>query len=272
MVMKGQIRNITHKYAIDSTLLGDDALLAWSNLGYWQGEQSYPLACQTLAERLAQAIKLQATDHLLDLGCGRGASLLYWLEHYQIQYLSAVDVQPDCIERIQNNLPQVDSVCRPFLKLTEHFAEQSFDAILCIDAAYHSDLQNLLQAMSSLLRPHGRVAFHTLAWSEKGAKINKLQRFKYQTILRAADVSLNNLHPLPQLASIIESYAFHKVEIRDISQPVLDGFATYHASLQRQSNVLLNLDQLKIDMTAKLCRKLYRDGFVHYVEIVAVKK
>ena len=27
-----------HKYAIDAKRLGDDSLLAWSNLGYWQNQ------------------------------------------------------------------------------------------------------------------------------------------------------------------------------------------------------------------------------------------
>jgi len=39
-----------HKYAIDAKQLGDHAVLAWSNLGYWKNSQSsYPEACQTLA-------------------------------------------------------------------------------------------------------------------------------------------------------------------------------------------------------------------------------
>ena len=46
---------IGHKYAIDAQWLGDDSLLAWSNLGYWQAQQhNYPLACQSLADQIAQ--------------------------------------------------------------------------------------------------------------------------------------------------------------------------------------------------------------------------
>ena len=51
---------IGHKYAIDAKRLGDDSLLAWSNLGYWQGQQhNYPLACQNLADQIAASVQLK---------------------------------------------------------------------------------------------------------------------------------------------------------------------------------------------------------------------
>ena len=82
---------IGHKYAIDAKRLGDKSEMAWSNLGYWQEQsQNYPLACQMLADQLAQAVQLKKTDRLLDLGCGQGASLLHWLSHYQLEQLAAV--------------------------------------------------------------------------------------------------------------------------------------------------------------------------------------
>ena len=96
---------IGHKYAIDAKRLGDDTLLAWSNLGYWQGQQhNYPLACQSLADQIAASVQLKSTDRVLDLGCGQGASLVFWMEHFQIQNLSAVELQTECVEKIQKNL------------------------------------------------------------------------------------------------------------------------------------------------------------------------
>lgn len=107
---------IGHKYAIDAKRLGDDAWLAWSNLGFWQGQQyNYPQACQSLADQIAQSIQLKSTDCVLDLGCGQGASLLHWTQHYHIQQLSAVELQPECVKRIQKQLPQVQIHCGSFL-------------------------------------------------------------------------------------------------------------------------------------------------------------
>lgn len=49
-----------HKYAIDAKRLGDDSLLAWSNLGYWQDQHhDYPQACQSLADQIATSVQLK---------------------------------------------------------------------------------------------------------------------------------------------------------------------------------------------------------------------
>jgi hypothetical protein len=55
-----------HKYAIDAKRLGDDSLLAWSNLGYWQHQHhDYPQACQSLADQIAVSVQLKKDDKVL---------------------------------------------------------------------------------------------------------------------------------------------------------------------------------------------------------------
>ena len=91
-----------HKYAINAKLLGDSSELAWSNLGYWsETNQTYPDACRALADHLAHSVQLTTSDHVLDLGCGQGASLLHWQQQYQIQHIEAVELQPKYIQKIQ---------------------------------------------------------------------------------------------------------------------------------------------------------------------------
>ena len=148
-----------HKYAIDAKRLGDDSLLAWSNLGYWKNQyDDYPQACQSLADQIAASIQLKQSDHVLDLGCGQGASLLHWLRYYQIQQLSAVELQPEYAKRIQKQLAQVQIHCGSFLNLNALQLLNLFDVVLCIDAAYHSDLNSFLRSASSVLNSKGRIA------------------------------------------------------------------------------------------------------------------
>lgn len=100
-----------HKYAIDAAVLGDHAQLPWSNLGYWQaGQQDYAAACRMLADHLAQTVNLNSKDKLLDLGCGQGASLLHWQQHYQVQYLAGVELQAACVANIQQYLPELNAI------------------------------------------------------------------------------------------------------------------------------------------------------------------
>ena len=258
----------SHKYAINSRILGDDAELAWSNLGYWEdATSSYPQACQNLAFHLAQSIQLASQDRLLDIGCGQGASLIFWLENFQIQNLSAVELQQNCVEKIQKNLNSNLKIHQDsFLNLKNIYPQNSIDAVLCVDAAYHSDLNSLLLSVFDILNSKGRFAFHYLMLSEAFLNLNSIQQLKYQSLLKAADVNLNHLNSKSDLQTQIENIGFDVLNIEDLSEAVFHGFARY-VQQQKTRATGLTLDHLKIQMTAKLCEKLYRDGLIRYVQI-----
>ena len=259
---------IGHKYAIDAKSLGDDSLLAWSNLGYWTQQHDYPLACQSLADQLAASIQLKKSDRVLDLGCGQGASLLYWLHHYHVQQLSAVELQPRCIELIQKNLPQVASYCGSFLNL-EQLPLNSFDVVMCIDAAYHSDLNLFLNAVTPVLNSKGRLAFHYLMWSDAWSQCSTWQQRQYHYLLKGADVDWQHIMLRKEMSQTLIQHGFERIEIQDFSEPVLKGFSDY---IQHQCpEHRFGIAQFKIAMTAKLCRKLYRDGLLRYIQVSAVK-
>ena len=265
-----------HKYAIDVQQLGDSAALAWSNLGYWQGGEDYPQACRQLADHLAQAVGLNAADRILDLGCGQGASLLHWQQHYQIQSIEAVELQKHCVEGIGQYtqvLPALKVLhSQSFLDLTPDQFLQPFDVILCIDAAYHHRLGAFLNVATALLKPGGRLGFHTLILAEDWPQASHWQKYTSQLLLAAADVKLAHLYSKAGLKARLQQSALDQVHIEDISATVFSGFADYVADLYssgRAGNT--SLESYKIRMTAKLCARLYTDGLIRYVQVSAVK-
>ncbi len=262
-----------HKYAINAKQLGDDAELAWSNLGYWEdATSSYPAACRQLADQLAQAVSLNASDRLLDLGCGQGASLLYWQQHYQVQHIEAVELQASCVIQIQKHFPQITAIYpQSFLNLKQIPFKQRFDVVLCIDAAYHSNLNSFLDSAGSVLNSKGRLGFHYLMLSGQWLKLTALQQQKYKWLLKAADVNLEHLMTASELEQTLQHHDFSDIEIRDISKAVLYGFANYFQHLRQSPKQSRSVDAFKIRMTAKLCQQLYQDGLLNYVQI-SVKK
>lgn len=258
-----------HKYAINAKLLGDDAEYAWTNLGYWEEDtHSYPIACQQLADHLAQAVQLHAKDHVLDLGCGRGASLLHWQEQYKIQNLSAVDLQAECITHIQQKL-KIQAYCGSFLNLKAFALSKAFDVVLCIDAAYHSDLNLFLDSIHSVLNSKGHIGFHYLMLSEKWQNLSKFEQEKYRLMLKSADVHLDHLHSQMEIERIMQQFQFGNIHIEDLSKPVFLGFSNHIFQKKRSNQHASLLDTFKINMTAKLCNKLYADGLVRYIQITA---
>ncbi|WP_459660747.1 SAM-dependent methyltransferase [Acinetobacter calcoaceticus] len=263
---------IPHKYAIDASSLGDVGELAWTNLGFWKNTQNYREACCQLADHLARAVNLNSKDHLLDLGCGQGASLMHWLQHYQPKSLSAVELQSKCVNKIQKLIPEINQIfCGSFLNLKQFEFKQRFDVVLCIDAAYHSNLNSFLDSVTPVLNSKGRLGFHYLMKADSCQNMTVLQEQKYRYLLKAADVVWDNVPNEKMLRNALEQQGFVDIQIEDLSEPVLLGFSQYIQNQQDQ-NQSRGLANFKIQMTAKLCQQLYQAGYVRYIQITAIKK
>lgn len=263
----------THKYAINADYLGDQAQLAWSNLGYWDAQtQRYDVACRQLADRLADAIQLTRQDALIDLGCGQGASLAHWQQDYALQQLVGVELQGRCVEHIQQTLLSCPTLyTQSFLKLAQIPFKQPFDAVLCIDAAYHSALDLFLTSVTSVMKDRARLGFHYLVLAQPLQQLSRVQQQRYRYLLKAADINIDHLMTQTQLIEQLQQHQLSPIKIEDLSEAVLAGFANYVA--QRDAPPLsqrFNFDYLKIKMTAQLCRHLYQDGLIRYVQISAV--
>ena len=267
-----QAQLLQYKYAINTAMLGDNNRLAWSNLGLWQAGDRYPHdsyrhACHALAQHLADSIHLNSNDILLDLACGQGASLALWHNDYKIQYISAVELQAQHVARLNSDAAFLNSIrCDSFLNLNANSFQQKFSAVLCIDAAYHVDLNSFLHSVTQVMQPKARLAFHSLMLSDKFLNLTAWQQKKYAYLLKAADVDLNHLMTQDGIHSTIMQHNFQQLKIEDLSAQVLAGFADY---IEQADLALIGLDGFKIKMTAKLCRKLYQDGLVRYVAVAA---
>ena len=146
--------------------------------------------------------------------------------------------------------------------------------VFCIDAAYHSVLNSFLCAVSPVLNSKGRLAFHYLILSSKFLNLNAVEKLQLGLLLKAADVNLNVLPNQTELQQQLAQAGFEQIQIQDISAAVFGGFAQY---IQQQSTAQADesyttFDLMKIQMTAKLCQKLCRQGVVQYVQVSAQKK
>lgn len=258
-----------HKYAIHAALLGDSSECAWSNLGLWQGEESYPQACQNLADYLGQSLHLNSNDHLLDLGVGYGASLLFWQNKYQIKKnIQAVELQNDCVLKLKKqNLKNIQIFHESYLNLKKIPFQNKFDVVVCIDSAYHHALNSFIDALVPVLNSKARIGFHTLVLSERWHTLSSIDKQQYAWLLKLADVNLKNLKTSKELEISLKHAEFKNIRIENLSKSVFFGFSEYvEHRLSKNKN---NIDYLKIQMTAKLCKKLFKDGFIDYVQVTA---
>lgn len=263
-----QKKLLQHKYAINTKLLGDSSELAWSNLGFWQNQASYIVACEKLADHLAQSIHLNSKDRVLDLGSGYGASLLHWQKKYHVYDIESVELQEQCVNHITKYFKQTIPVyCDSYLNLKKIPFQKKFDAMVCIDSAYHSPLNLFLEAINAVLNSNARIGFHYLMLSEQWTKKTQFQKYEYALLLKAVDIQIKNLNSRAEIVDHLHDFKFKNIKITDLSKPVFWGFSKYiEEHFDSSEN---NLDILKIKMTAKLCRKLFEDGLIQYVLVTA---
>ncbi len=266
------------QFAIDSHLLGDPNVLAWSNLGIWPTpcplNYSYVTACQQLAHKIGCAVHLQPDDKLLDLGCGQGASLQYWPAEFGIKHMSAFEIQADCIARIkQAALPQLDAIYQASfsqLPLPSAQLQHAYDAVVCVDAAYHAPLADFLAVNQAALRAGGRIAFCTLIRPTHSFGSDHWAKTLMPYLLKLVAIPKQRLDSEIQVRALLTHFDFTDIHIEHVDTEVLNGFAQY---IQRQQLPLRSKHSaawLKIRLTAQLCGFLYRHQLAHY-SIVSAK-
>ena len=272
------------QFAIASHLLGQPAgSLNWSNLGYWHNTHDYTTACQQLAKQVGLAAQLQADDRVLELACGQGASLAFWPQCFHIRQLYALELQAALVQRIQQQPSaalqliaqgRFDHLPLP-QPIENQLTRQKFDAVLCVDAAYHaSSFADFASVVRHCLQPHGRVAFSTLTLDKEWLSASTWQRHIHQQLLKAADVPLASVLTAEQIQQQLAALGFINIRITHMDNAVLAGFAYFvqQRAMQLALKEKLQPEWLKIAITGRLCRYLERQRLMHYSIISAQLK
>lgn len=195
---------------------------AWGNLGLWPGAADYSAACRALAQRVGEAAQLQPSDKVLSVACGAGEELRLWRDHFGVSDL--LGIEPDATlaaaARAHGRVLQQDALAP---------LKGRFDAVLCVDAAYHfTPRQAWLQAMAQRLRPGGCIAFTDLM----------LDRRPSALLRRAAGwcgLDADDLMPAAQRRRELAVAGFTGLRSETLTDEVLGGFARF---VGRQSRFL----------------------------------
>lgn len=126
-------------------------------------------SASALPERLAHAFKmarLEPSDEVLDLGCGRGEIAI---EAARLGCRAiGLDYSPDAVRIARQAAAQTAWASRPTFFLAnadgEWPIEGKFDVVFALDVFEHlhaSELRRLLALVRSRLKPGGRLVFHT---------------------------------------------------------------------------------------------------------------
>ena len=209
----------------------------WGNLGLWaDGSDTaapatdYAGACRALAVAVGEAASLQPGARVLSLACGAGDELLLWTDPFGATSVLGVEIDPTAARLAQAltaGHPGIQVLCGSALALHAHPAAAGpFDAIVCVDAAYHlAPRAAWLASAWQRLRPGGRLAYGDLTLQDSASPL-------LRTAARLCGVPAADLLPLAGQVQRLQAAGFTDVQARVLDGPVLGGFARF---VQRQA-------------------------------------
>ena len=253
-------------------LAGPDGDGRWNNLGYWKSAQNYTEACRALAELHGVAAGLTASHRLLELACGYGAALGVWCGHFNVSQIAVLEYRPDCVRYIRSlRQPTVDSVLmgRFDKPLDVLFPGPSFDAVICVDAAYHaSSLAAFIAAAESVLAEQGVLVFSTLVLADA-----RPAGWLNDVLSSAAGIPPASLVTESSLRQTVAAQGLLVTVVEDISDAVFAGLADWVAGRSHHLNwrQKYSAGWFKIAATAHCCRRLAVSNTLRYV-LVTVRR
>lgn len=192
----------------------------WGNLGLWPASD-YAGAGRALAWRVGQAAALGPGQRVLSLACGAGDELALWVASFGVAQACGSETDP-----VARAL--AEQLTGPRCSVTATPPAGRFDAMLCVDAAYHfSPRTDWLSDSFARLQPRGRLAFTDLvlegrrSWWLRGAA-------------RLCGVPAADLCDTATRAAQLRAAGFTDVQHQRLDEEVLAGFVAFVGRQRRQ--------------------------------------
>ncbi len=178
------------------------------NYGYWKEDtQNQGEASALLVEKLLEWLP-EKTGNILDVACGIGGSTKLLQNYYKPEDIVAMNYSPSQLEAAQLLAPGSSFVCMDAAILA--FPDESFDNIICVEAAFHFNTrQQFFDEAFRLLKPGGRLVHSDI-----------LTR-------RHLAVPDNSMRVPSDLAERLRRSGFENVEVIDATRECWGGFCNH---------------------------------------------
>jgi len=206
----------------------------WGNLGLWPAAD-YADAAEALARRVGEAARLAPGQRVLSLASGVGEELALWRSAFGVAEALGSE------------------------RGTGAWPQGPFDALLCVDAAYHfSPRAGWLAAAHARLRPGGWFAFTDLVTDPLLARPAGAA---LRLAARLCGVAAEELCAPARRQEQLRQLGFDTIGHQDLGAAVLDGFVAFEcAQRQRLGRAAWQPGWWRVGTTARLIPPCRRAG------------
>lgn len=175
----------------------------WGNLGLWPAAD-YAAACTALAQRVGKAARLGPGQRVLSLASGAGDELALWRGPFGAA--QAIGTERD----------------------TGPAPPGPFDAVVCVDAAYHfAPRRDFIASAFDRLRAGGHLAFTDLTLAGRAGLL-------IRGAARACGLAAAELVTVETRSRQLRAAGFVDVVAEPLDAAVLDGFVAFVAAQRRR--------------------------------------
>jgi ubiquinone/menaquinone biosynthesis C-methylase UbiE len=142
------------------------------NLGYWaDAPASYDAACRAMAALVGDTARMNASDTVLDAGCGYGDASFYWMDHHRPARITALNISASQVAVAEKRVPEEHRdrmVVRQGSATDLPFEDGSFSLVIALESSQHfRTREDFLREAFRVLVPGGRlVSADILPWGE----------------------------------------------------------------------------------------------------------
>lgn len=203
----------------------------YSNYGYWNEGTACPReASDNLVDRLLEKVP-DRVGQVLDVACGAGGTTRRLAERFGASNVTAINISSYQLERTSKAAPGVNTLLMSATNLS--FAPASFDAIVCVEAAFHFDTrEQFFHQAYRALKPGGHLVLSDV-------------------LLVASDVPADSwVYPIP-VANLVSASTykyqlsltgFEAAAIESARKSTWESFAKYVATQSVQEDRGLSAD------------------------------